>query len=45
MKITFLSLLATATVALVGCDNLNKPSTLDQPKEATADTAVVYRNN
>ena len=34
-----------ATVALVGCDNLNKPSTLDQPKEATADTAVVYRNN
>ncbi|MFC6224739.1 OmpA family protein [Hymenobacter artigasi] len=45
MKTTFLSLLATATVALVGCDNLSKPSTLDQPHEATADTAVVYRNN
>lgn len=37
--------MATAIVALVGCDSLIKPSTLDQPKEATADTAVVYRNN
>ena len=45
MKITLLSLLAMVTVALVGCDNVNNTSTMDQPHEATADTAVVYRND
>ncbi|MCC3153630.1 OmpA family protein [Hymenobacter sp. BT770] len=38
-----LSLLAAAAL-LTGCDNLNKPETKDQPQEATADTAVVYRD-
>ncbi len=29
---------------LASCDNLKKPETKDQPQEATADTAVVYRD-
>lgn len=43
MEKSFLSLL-TAAVLLTGCDNLKKPETKDQPQEATADTAVVYRD-
>ncbi len=43
MKKSFLSLLAAATL-LGSCDNLKKPETKDQPQEATADTAVVYRD-
>ncbi len=43
MKKTILSLLA-ATALLAGCDNLKNPSEKDQPQEATADTAVVYRD-
>ena len=43
MKKSFLSLLAAATL-LASCDNLRKPETKDQPQEATADTAVVYRD-
>ena len=43
MKKSFLSLLAAATL-LASCDNLKKPETKDQPQEATADTAVVYRD-
>jgi outer membrane protein OmpA-like peptidoglycan-associated protein len=43
MKKALLSLLAAATV-LASCDNLKKPETKDQPTEATADTAVVYRD-
>jgi outer membrane protein OmpA-like peptidoglycan-associated protein len=39
----FLSLLAAAAL-LTSCDNLSKPETKDQPQEATADTAVVYRD-
>jgi outer membrane protein OmpA-like peptidoglycan-associated protein len=38
-----LALLA-ATALLTGCDNLKKPETKDQAQEATADTAVVYRD-
>ncbi|MBD2770496.1 OmpA family protein [Hymenobacter sp. BT664] len=37
------SLLAAA-IFLAGCDNLKNPETKDQPQEATADTAVVYRD-
>jgi outer membrane protein OmpA-like peptidoglycan-associated protein len=44
MKIPFLSLLAAATIGLASCDSLNKPSEKDEPQEATADTAVVYRD-
>lgn len=43
MKKSFLSLFVAATL-LTGCDNLKKPETKDQPQEATADTAVVYRD-
>ena len=43
MKKSFLSLLVAAT-SLASCDNLKKPETKDQPQEATADTAVVYRD-
>lgn len=43
MKKSFLSLLAAATL-LASCDNLKKPEAKDQPQEATADTAVVYRD-
>jgi outer membrane protein OmpA-like peptidoglycan-associated protein len=43
MKKSFLSLCA-AVAFLTGCDNLKKPETKDQPQEATADTAVVYRD-
>jgi len=44
MKTPFLPLLAAASLAFAGCDNLNKPEQKDQPQEATADTAVVYRD-
>ena len=43
MKKTFLSALA-ATVLLASCSDLKKPEEKDQPQEATADTAVVYRD-
>ena len=43
MKKSLLFLLAAATL-LTSCDNLSKPQTKDQPQEATADTAVVYRD-
>ena len=43
MKKSFLSL-SVAALLLTGCDNLKKPETKDQPQEATADTAVVYRD-
>lgn len=39
----FLSLLA-AVALLSACNDLKKPEEKDQPQEATADTAVVYRN-
>ncbi|QIX60490.1 OmpA family protein [Hymenobacter sp. BT18] len=44
MKTPFLSLLALSALTLGSCDSLNKPSTKDEPQEATADTAVVYRD-
>jgi outer membrane protein OmpA-like peptidoglycan-associated protein len=44
MKNTILPLLAATTFAFTSCDSLNKPSTKDEPQEATADTAVVYRD-
>lgn len=43
MKKTFLSLLA-ATALLASCSDLKNPQEKDQPQEATADTAVVYRD-
>lgn len=43
MKKQFLSLLA-ATALLTSCGDLKNPETKDQPQEATADTAVVYRD-
>ncbi|SNC77410.1 OmpA family protein [Hymenobacter gelipurpurascens] len=43
MKKQFLSLLA-ATALLTACGDLKNPETKDQPQEATADTAVVYRD-
>ncbi|GAA4354899.1 hypothetical protein GCM10023185_17170 [Hymenobacter saemangeumensis] len=45
MKTPVLSLLLAAASLLTSCDNLNKPKTLNEPSEATADTAVVYRND
>ena len=45
MKTLFLSALAVATLAFTGCDNLKKPQTMNEPSEATADTAVVYRTD
>ena len=44
MKFNFLPLLAASALTLASCDNLKKPETKDQPQEATADTAVVYRD-
>lgn len=44
MKITILPLLAAVAFTFASCDNLKKPETKDQPQEATADTAVVYRD-
>jgi outer membrane protein OmpA-like peptidoglycan-associated protein len=43
MTKSFLTLLAAAAL-LTGCDSLKKPEAKDQPQEATADTAVVYRD-
>ncbi|GGG46143.1 OmpA family protein [Hymenobacter glacieicola] len=43
MKKHLLSLLA-ATTLLASCSDLKKPEEKDQPQEATADTAVVYRD-
>lgn len=43
MKKHFLSVLAVATMLLASCDNLKNPSAKNEPEEATADTAVVYR--
>lgn len=43
MKKQLLSLLA-ATTLLASCSDLKKPEEKDQPQEATADTAVVYRD-
>jgi outer membrane protein OmpA-like peptidoglycan-associated protein len=43
MKKQFLSVLA-ATALLTACGDLKNPETKDQPQEATADTAVVYRD-
>lgn len=42
MNKIFLSALA-ATVLLASCSDLKNPAEKDQPQEATADTAVVYR--
>ena len=42
MKKHFLSVFA-AVALLSSCDNLKNPSTKNEPEEATADTAVVYR--
>lgn len=46
MKTSLLSILAAATLALASCDGMSKSEaqTKDQPQEATADTAVVYRD-
>ena len=43
MKKLFLPVLA-AVALLSSCSDLKNPSEKDQPQEATADTAVVYRN-
>ncbi|MBC6610217.1 OmpA family protein [Hymenobacter sp. BT507] len=43
MKKQFLSLFA-ATALLASCSDLKNPETKNEPQEATADTAVVYRN-
>ena len=43
MKKHILPALAAATMLLASCDNLKNPSTKNEPEEATADTAVVYR--
>lgn len=42
MRKTLLSVLA-ATTLLASCSDLKKPEDKDQPQEATADTAVVFR--
>lgn len=42
MKKHLLSVLA-ATALLASCDNLKNPAAKNEPEEATADTAVVYR--
>ena len=44
MKNAILPLLAAATFAFASCNDLKKPEDKDQPQEATADTAVVYRD-
>lgn len=44
MKTTFLPMLTAATFAFASCNDLKKPEDKDQPQEATADTAVVYRD-
>ncbi|MCR5889242.1 OmpA family protein [Hymenobacter sp. J193] len=44
MKTPFLSLLTLSALTLASCDSLNKPAAKDEPQEATADTAVVYRD-
>ncbi|TGE20373.1 OmpA family protein [Hymenobacter aquaticus] len=43
MKKHLLSVVALIAL-LTACDNLKNPETKDQPQEATADTAVVYRD-
>lgn len=43
MKKHFLSLFA-ATALLASCSDLKKPEARNEPEEATADTAVVYRD-
>ncbi|MBX0292766.1 OmpA family protein [Hymenobacter sp. HSC-4F20] len=43
MKKHLFSVLAAATL-LASCSDLKKPEEKDQPQEATADTAVVYRD-
>ncbi|PJJ48690.1 OmpA family protein [Hymenobacter chitinivorans] len=43
MKKHILSVVALIAL-LTACDNLKNPETKDQPQEATADTAVVYRD-
>lgn len=42
MKKSLFTILS-ATVLLASCDNLKNPATKNEPEEATADTAVVYR--
>jgi outer membrane protein OmpA-like peptidoglycan-associated protein len=44
MKNAILPLLAAVTFAFASCNDLKKPQEKDQPQEATADTAVVYRD-
>jgi outer membrane protein OmpA-like peptidoglycan-associated protein len=45
MKTFFFSAFAAAALAFTGCDNLKNPETKNEPTEATADTAVVYRTD
>ena len=44
MKKIFLPALAAVTLLASSCSDLKNPSEKDQPSEATADTAVVYRD-
>ena len=44
MKKSFFPLLVAAVFACGSCNQLAKPEQKDQPTEATADTAVVYRD-
>ena len=44
MRKPLLSLFAALTVLASSCDNLNKPQAKDEPREATKDTAVVFRD-
>ncbi|MBW3127956.1 OmpA family protein [Hymenobacter profundi] len=44
MKKHFLSLFA-ATALLASCSDLKNPETKNEPQDATADTAVVYKNS
>ena len=43
MKFTYLSLLAAA-LSFTACNNVDSSTMRDEPSEATADTAVVYRD-
>lgn len=44
MKFTCLSLLAAVTLTFASCNNVDKSEMRDEPSDATADTAVVYRD-
>jgi outer membrane protein OmpA-like peptidoglycan-associated protein len=43
MKKNLFSVLALTALLASGCNDLKKPEEKDEPQEATADTAVVYR--